>query len=455
MEAIVITLWFIELTQVQNSFFSVFLLIFSVSVIVFSSQRFFQKIRVKKTIRVAIFLIMVIVLLGITIKINLFHDVPVSIFDLFIQPFLTLAFSLDVITPIIHHIFFLLIMARAMWLSVQVIDSNTVLNSLKVGIVLFIVYGLLIQNDIIWINALVFLVYLLTALFTLSSSRVTHLAYSKGGQLPSFSRNWLFTLFFASFFILGIGFIGGWFLGTQVSNLIIILFFIIIGIILVVGMIIAAPFIFIINQIINYFSQFITSNQAPQEQQVQVLVNPLTEAVLDNIDNLETLVNAPGYGKIIFITAVIVILLIFMFRFLFGNPWTNPNLENSYESTHMKKEKTRIPKLNMAAPLFSYKKFQKWMIKNRVRKLYFSFLEKCDQLSLPRKNAETPIEFQHRLQLEIPQFTDEIQTITAIYNQIRYGLYPESEKELQAADAAWSRFKNIKIDVPSEKNLNS
>jgi hypothetical protein len=121
----------------------------------------------------------------------------------------------------------------------------------------------------------------------------------------------------------------------------------------------------------------------------------------------------------------------------------------------MKKEKTRIPKLNMAAPLFSYKKFQKWMIKNRVRKLYFSFLEKCDQLSLPRKNAETPIEFQHRLQLEIPQFTDEIQTITAIYNQIRYGLYPESEKELQAADAAWSRFKNIKIDVPSEKNLNS
>lgn len=452
MEALVISLWFIDITQVRHSFFSVFILIFSVSGIVFSTQRFFQKIRVKKTIRVATFLIMLIVLLGSTLKINLFNNVPVSFFDLYIQPFLNLAFSLDVMTPIIHHIVFLLIMARAMWLSVQVIDSNTVLNSLKGGIVLFIAYGLLIQNDIDWTIALIFLVYLLAALFTLSSSRVTHLAYSKGGQLPTFSKNWLFTLFLATLFILVTGFFGGWLLGTQVSNLIIILFFIFIGIILVIGMIIAAPFIFIINQIINYFSQFITSNQAPQQQQVQVLVNPLTEAVLDNIDNLETLANAPGYGKTIFIAAVIIILIIIMFRFLFGNPWRSPNVENSYESTLTKKERTRNPKLNMAAPLFSYKNFQKWMIKNRVRKLYFSFLEKCDQLSLPRKNAETPIEFQQRLQLEIPLLADEIQTITSIYNQIRYGLYPESEKELQAAESAWSKFKSIKIDLPAEKS---
>jgi len=300
---------------------------------------------------------------------------------------------------------------------------------------------------------LVFLIYLLTTLFTLSSSRVANLAYAKGGQLPVFSKNWLFTLLFASLLTLVIGFFGGWFLGTQASNFIVILFFIFIGIILVIGMVIAAPLIFIINLIINYFSQFITNNQTPQQQEVQVLVNPLTEAVLDNIDNLETLIKAPGYGKMIFIIAIILILLIIILSFLFRKPWRNPNIMNNVESLDSLKEPSRFPRFNLGVSTFGYKQFQKWIIKNKVRKLYFSFLEKCNQLSIPRHEAETPLEFQNRIQITMPEYEDEIRIITNLYNQIRYGLFPESEKDLQAAEAAWRKFNSIKKDQLTNKDL--
>ncbi len=428
--------------------------IFTTSSFTFSIQRLFQKIRIKKTIGYGVFLIWAIIISGFSLKISLFSGVPTSVFDLYIQPFLNLALSLENIKPLIHYIFFFVIMVRALWLAFQVIDSNTVLNSLKMGAVLFVLYGLLIQNDLHPANVLIFMIYLLTALFTLSSSRVTNLAYAKGGRLPVFSKNWFFTLLFASLLTLGFGFFGGWLLGTQVSNFIIILFFIFVGIISVIGMVIAAPFIFIINQIINYFSQYITNNQIPQQQQIQVLDNPLTEAVLENIDNLETLVNAPGYGKIIIIAVIFIFLLLFIIRFLFGKPWRAPNLGSGSKSIQSKKEIPRLPKFKFGASHFGYKQIQKWMIKNKVRKLYFSFLEKCNQLSFPRQDAETSIEFQGRLQIELPEYAYEIRTITSLYNQIRYGLYPESEKEVQAAETAWRRFKTINKDQLSEKKRN-
>ncbi len=453
MESFVISLWFLELIDLQKSFFSVFLLIFSTSGFIFSVQRLFQTIRIKKAIGYVVFLFLVIVISGITLKINLYSGERISILDLFIQPFLNLALSLEDIKPLIHQILFLVIMVRALWLAVQVIDSNTVINSLKAGAILFIFYGLLFQNDLHSAIVLVFLIYLLTTLFTLSSSRVANLAYAKGGQLPVFSKNWLFTLLFASLLTLVIGFFGGWFLGTQASNFIVILFFIFIGIILVIGMVIAAPLIFIINLIINYFSQFITNNQTPQQQEVQVLVNPLTEAVLDNIDNLETLIKAPGYGKMIFIIAIILILLIIILSFLFRKPWRNPNIMNNVESLDSLKEPSRFPRFNLGVSTFGYKQFQKWIIKNKVRKLYFSFLEKCNQLSIPRHEAETPSEFQNRIQITIPEYEDEIRIITNLYNQIRYGLFPESEKDLQAAEAAWRKFNSIKKDQLTNKDL--
>lgn len=453
MESFVISLWFLELIDLQKSFFSVFLLIFSTSGFIFSVQRLFQTIRIKKAIGYVVFLFLVFVISGITLKINLYSGERISILDLFIQPFLNLALSLEDIKPLIHQILFLVIMVRALWLAVQVIDSNTVINSLKAGAILFIFYGLLFQNDLHSTIVLVFLIYLLTTLFTLSSSRVANLAYAKGGQLPVFSKNWLFTLLFASLLTLVIGFFGGWFLGTQASNFIVILFFIFIGIILVIGMVIAAPLIFIINLIINYFSQFITNNQTPQQQEVQVLVNPLTEAVLDNIDNLETLIKAPGYGKMIFIIAIILILLIIILSFLFRKPWRNPNIMNNVESLDSLKEPSRFPRFNLGVSTFCYKQFQKWIIKNKVRKLYFSFLEKCNQLSIPRHEAETPLEFQNRIQITMPEYEDEIRIITNLYNQIRYGLFPESEKNLQAAEAAWRKFNSIKKDQLTNKDL--
>jgi hypothetical protein len=72
---------------------------------------------------------------------------------------------------------------------------------------------------------------------------------------------------------------------------------------------------------------------------------------------------------------------------------------------------------------------------NRVRQAYLAFLEVATRQGLPRMAAETPLEFAGRYGQQFVQAKDAAQTLTTLYEPVRYGQLAAETHALQAEDA--------------------
>ena len=75
----------------------------------------------------------------------------------------------------------------------------------------------------------------------------------------------------------------------------------------------------------------------------------------------------------------------------------------------------------------------------RIRYIYASLLDRCDDLEIPRHEAQTPLEFLGILRRAFPALGDDLGVITHAFIQVRYGELEASREQLQAVTAAWER----------------
>lgn len=80
------------------------------------------------------------------------------------------------------------------------------------------------------------------------------------------------------------------------------------------------------------------------------------------------------------------------------------------------------------------------MVAARVRQIYAQLLQLCAELNAPRPDSATPLEFLPVMTQIFPAREQDLETITQLYLQVRYGEYPETFTEVQKAEVAWQRI---------------
>ena len=85
-----------------------------------------------------------------------------------------------------------------------------------------------------------------------------------------------------------------------------------------------------------------------------------------------------------------------------------------------------------------------------VREIYQELLREGQRAGLPRRQPETPYEYQERLQADFPPGRPEIQAITEAYTAQRYGLVDASAEHLGLLNHLWRRLLNLLRSVATE-----
>lgn len=450
METILISIYYQKIFPWQKPVGIIFIIFFSIFLFGYYSAKLLRKIKLKSVFQRWFYVILFLILLPLTLKFFAFQGQTIPLLSLYLEPVRKLFENISEPWEFIHIIFLLSVIARSAWLSNELIDSNQILNSLRIGIILIFIYGTIFlwkdQNP----NITPLIFYLGISLFTMISSRLAFVSYSKGGTIPKNSKKWLLLTLGSTAIILTISVTLGSLLGLELSNFITTAFFVILAAIIFLGILIASPIILALAWVINLISNSLTNTPPEPFESVQVLENPLTKAILSEVTDLETLINAPGLAQIIVYVGLLLILIFMIIAFLKKRRWAPPfyQLDETTSSINQRKNDTKkdqpewLTKLKNFSIRQSINSFQ-------IRRIYNQFLIKCKKdLNLIRKDAETPIEFCSRFSVEYPLLEPDVQLITNAYNLIRYGMFPETNQDLENVKVAW---KNISFSLAGQK----
>jgi hypothetical protein len=77
------------------------------------------------------------------------------------------------------------------------------------------------------------------------------------------------------------------------------------------------------------------------------------------------------------------------------------------------------------------------LIAARIRRIYAQLLDLCEELNLPRRPQQTPLEFLPEMGKLFTAQIEDLEMITQAYVRIRYGELPESQGEVAAIEKAW------------------
>jgi len=73
----------------------------------------------------------------------------------------------------------------------------------------------------------------------------------------------------------------------------------------------------------------------------------------------------------------------------------------------------------------------------RIRRIYGEFMELCEAVGHARAISQTPQEFLPAAVSLFPQSQGEISLITDSYQRVRYGEFPETQREVRTVELAW------------------
>jgi hypothetical protein len=442
MDSIIVTIWYKTIFPWHISWIFTFVFLMTVMFFGFFSVKFIKRIRLKPLLQRWFFVIIILILIPLTLKIFAYQDQVISLWGLYYDPIQKLFENITQAFEFLHILFILGLIVRSTWLANILIDTNQIIRSMQFGIIIIIIYGAFFTWQDPSPNILPISLFLFTSLFTLGLSRLATSAYSKGGQITGNTKKWVVIMFTSTIILLILSIGIGSILGLRLSNFITIIFFMILAAIIFLAIIIASPFILISSWIINQISNSLTNAPPEPFESNAILENPLTKAILNEVDNLETLINAPGLAQIIIYFAIFLILIFLIFTFLKKNYW-NPPLSAIEENSTINSIKNKS--LNDFQPDW-LRKLRKYSLNQslslyQIRRIYNQFLKVCQKdLDFPRKDAETPIEFCNRLSKMFPILEQDVLQITNSYNLIRYGMQSETNQDLDLVKISWRKI---------------
>jgi hypothetical protein len=430
-------IWYSSLTQTQTNWFRNLGIL---GLILFSSHyltRLMHHLKWKIGFQgVVVFAWMLICILG-GLKILIFPGQPISFWDLASSPVRSIWLGVSVVESI-HTILTLLLVWRGVFLTRHSTRPSGVIGSFQIGLIFFIIFGLLHPfNELDFIVGS-FFAFIITGLIGLSTSRIAEQSEIEEARLPAMSPRWAAGLLIAIAGIVSISYV--------ITNL--------------VSRFLVEPIAFILRLALQIFADIFFLVTSPLLfallWMIEKIVELMNTGVIANLINLaqdlgnfiQNLVHKPILSIHINFRAIFWILLILgvvaiIIISLRWKPWkraihAEADAEELVPEIRMNRILNWLQKLRIPTSWINPGRF---LAAARIRRIYAQLLKLCKNLDKPRPPASTPLEFLPTMRTLFPENHEDLKSITHSYLKIRYGDLPESRNEVEEVEIAWKRIK--------------
>jgi hypothetical protein len=471
MEVSWITPWFRSLTPetyAVNSarvFITLAMMVLIANIII----RVMDYLRIKKSLRQGLIVIILIICSVIGIKLLLYTHESTTLSALFTRPIRSFL-DIQSIIPVEFLVIIAVLIGfwRGITLAQQPIDPSMVKNRFWLGIIMFIAFIFLITFATRENPGEFFSLFLFSSLVGVSAARMSVVGMVRGGIENQFNRSWFFGIFFAALIVVGLSSL----FGELIANKFGWIGALIAG---VIGSIIILIWI-VINPVISVFIAALGNifNNSKFIDGLQNSLQNLNELVMGFGGKISELMKQSGLMSFLARwspTIKTIVLVTILLTIIFGIAvWITISLWRDRERRKISdEEKSSIRVENLfqsilnlllqgwnravtsVEELTDLKKRRRIRAAARIRQIYSDLLELCEDLGMPRPNAVTPLEFIPRINQLFPEFQPEITLITIAYLDVRYGLMPENQNELTNIETAWIKVHSVGQEKIQEK----
>lgn len=383
--------------------------------------------------------IWVITCLGLWFWLFVLHREQISLVSIAPLTFSNLIGSYVVQSLLLRVIFFLLIIRRSLRIPTRAINNWQVLRSLQIGLLMFLFFGLSTTWTSFLSNLIPFALYLFFVLLALTTSHLAELSSDFRGRSPAFSRSWLTTLGALALGFVVVGSLTGWLMGVVLLEPARIVLDFLYHVLIVILLVIFTPLLLLLAGVLPFINQLSIDLQLDfikrQMDALRVMVLPRSEAAEEVFNLLNNSIT------IILVVIALVIGIAIVSGIRLRNLRKRPGVEE--EIVDLARVQKFLKDNQKKRSIFesALAQARRWLAAARIRHIYAQLMRTCIELKSPRPSFITPLEFQPDLDKLFPGLTHETALITQTYLKIRYGEYPESLDEMDAAFDAWEKVK--------------
>jgi hypothetical protein len=339
----------------------------------------------------------------------------------------------------------LLLTWRGIYIAKEWTGRSSVISSLQRGIFFFAGYGLIFNSAENTSLEYLLPIFLLACLFGLVSGRLGSLFLLRGGAENAFSSVWLANISLSIAMVLGAVLIAVVLIIQQLERLFQLLRLVIYTILITI----ASPIFMLLGLMepsLDALQQAIpTPTPEPiippwELENAQVAPEEVVDLTQSSLDILTIVIPA--------LMAVVILLILVIILKMIG--WNIRIRQKSKEERESLLEGSGIlrwllnalrnrAQMTAAALLGSARLGRRERIQAaaEIRQIYGHLLDLSAELGKPRLEAQTPLEYLPVLREIYTSEMTELMIITQGYLRVRYGLFPETEAEIQAIHTAW------------------
>ncbi len=355
---------------------------------------------------------------------------------------------------------------RGVWLAKERLGPMLVFDYFRLGIVMFGIFalvGFLVPLARTINPTIMIFSFLLFGLVSLISSRVSIMGYLRGGGKSPFDRRW-----FLAVGISTVGFVTvAYGIATIMTGQAGIFFGLIGGILILIGIVLASPFlaiIYLLTPAINRTRELlptpvVTPELSPLDGAGGVDPGGAGGFLLIGQNQLLT----PELRGILLLVglAIVVVFLILSVRWItLQTKESGDDLEREYllENKDLLKAFRELFQNRLQSTTDSMRNNRQLSARERqqaaerIRVIYAEFLDLTQDLGYPRNTSATPLEYERELKYIFAENQKDLELVTQAYLAVRYGEMPETENEVSLVNNAWL---NIQEQAKKIKKLKS
>lgn len=370
-----------------------------------------------------------------SMKLLIFPGQAVNLFHLVTYPFNLFGFGENASTGgFIHLVLVGLLIWRGVALAAQPVSVGQAQRSFQGGIIILLLYGFALGRDTQSGYGLAF-AFLLLGVLAMAFARISAVSDLRGGHAGKFSRDWIAGISGTALLMVAIGVGSGALLGAPLEWGLKAILGLVMGALAILMVVLAYPITWLMSWLVPLLARLLT-----EKPTIQLLDD--IKAWMERISNrppvfspeLMEIFTASRIGLRLLAAAAVILIVLLALRF---RPLWRP-AEISEETANLQANfrwpwQRRSGKLRLAA----FPGAGRWLAAAHIRRIYADLMELFKKMHHERPDGVTPHEFLPQMHLVLPDNGAELETITAAYERVRYGQFPETLEEVQAVQRAW------------------
>jgi hypothetical protein len=346
----------------------------------------------------------------------------------------------------------LLIFYRGVSLAGKPAGSYLALSSFKIGMLMWMAYGVLnpLQGSPMEVGAL--LIFLFAGLFSLSAARFYEMSHLRGGTAVRFHRSWLAGVALAIALVLGAGTLVSVLMRGQLADL--TRWVVYIATLLASGIfvLVITPFMLAFLYLLPWLEKHLVGIRLFEglgdfTRQMFRMVEALV-----NRDVIQQAASWIWGSRLLVLLGALLATLALVLLALRLRKWNERSgadqdgeaILSGSDLLHKLDESLRNYLQDAMKGLrgrLGLRRARRLLASMRIRWVYGQLLELCSRLGHTRHPAVTPLEFLPTLEPLFPENKNELGIITDAYLQVRYGEVPETEEAIGRIISAWNRVR--------------